>query len=85
MRRSAGGDPQGFLNVDEIRPIGEHRVLALGWVHLAGAGGESLDTDYALLIGLRGWPVQVDAVIRLSRRGGTSGRCLGATTSKRSS
>ena len=41
---------QGFLNIDEIRPIDEDGVLALCWIHLVSAEGESLDNDYALLV-----------------------------------
>jgi ketosteroid isomerase-like protein len=48
--RGGTGGNRGFLNLDEIRAVGEDRVLALGWVHHVGADGDTLDNDYALLV-----------------------------------
>jgi ketosteroid isomerase-like protein len=40
---------EGYLNVDEVRPIGEDGALALGWVHYVGGGEPAFDSEYAVL------------------------------------
>jgi ketosteroid isomerase-like protein len=51
----------GYLNVQEIRPVGDDRVLALGWVHHKNKEGEGFDNDYAVVAGIE------DGLIRTLR------------------
>jgi ketosteroid isomerase-like protein len=41
---------KSYINVDELRPVGEDGVLALGWVHYADRDGRPFDGEYALLV-----------------------------------
>jgi ketosteroid isomerase-like protein len=38
-----------YINVREIRPTGEDRVLGLAWAHYETEDGMSFDSEYALL------------------------------------
>ncbi len=46
---SARGSTSSYLNVDEIRAVGEDSVLALAWVHYEDQDDPPFDSEYALL------------------------------------
>jgi ketosteroid isomerase-like protein len=39
----------GYLNIQEIRPVADDRVLVLGWVHHSNSEGPAFDGEYATL------------------------------------
>jgi ketosteroid isomerase-like protein len=45
----AHGEEGSYLNVDEVRAIGDDLVLALAWVHYTGKDAPSFDSEYAML------------------------------------
>jgi ketosteroid isomerase-like protein len=50
LAQAARGTTKGaYINVHEIRPVGEDWVLGLAWVHYENEEGKEFDSEYALL------------------------------------
>jgi ketosteroid isomerase-like protein len=52
IRQALEAKAESYLNVYEVRPLNEHAVLALAWVHYRARTGRTFDGEYALLVGI---------------------------------
>jgi ketosteroid isomerase-like protein len=48
-RVRAHGSEGNYLNIDEVRAVGDDLVIAIAWVHYTGKDAPSFDSEYAML------------------------------------